>query len=123
MTLVSIENPDREIQLTGNLDKKYSWLAAKLGPTLAPIEHTLNAMIDSDRVHTAGWMPGSDWTGTPFQAIYSACGQDAEEAGKCFGLVVWKVFEKRPEKWASAHGMKDGHEIRSRTYFRWPGDA
>jgi hypothetical protein len=35
-----------------------------------------------------------------------------------FGLIVWKVFEERSESWASAHGMKDGKEIRGRTYFR-----
>jgi hypothetical protein len=28
------------------------------------------------------------------------------------------VFEHRPDVWASTHGMKDGVEIRSRSYFR-----
>jgi len=122
MTLVAIEDPSREIHLTGQLAQKYEWLVAKLGAKLQPIEEKLEGMIDGDRIHTAGWMPGSDWTHTPFQAIYETCGQDKEEAGRCFGLIVWKIFEKRQETWASAHGMKDGREIRSRTYFRWPGE-
>jgi hypothetical protein len=121
MTLVAVEDPARELHLTGQLRRKYDWLVAKLGSDLGPIEAKLNSMIDGDRIHTAGWMPGSDWAGTPFQRIFEVCRKDVEEAGRCFGLIVWKVFEKRPETWASAHGMQHGEEIRSRTYFRWPG--
>ena len=58
---------------------------------------------------------------TPFERIYEVCGRDENEAAKCFGLIVWKVFENRSETWASAHGMKDGKAIRSRTYFRVSG--
>jgi len=120
MTLVRVEDPDREIRLTGTLKKKYDALATRLGGDLDPIGQRLNSMIDGDRIHTAGWMPGSNWNGTPFQRIYEVSGRDVEEAAKNFGLIVWKVFEKRPESWVSAHGMIDGKEIRSRTYFRWP---
>jgi len=120
MTLVSAEDPERELHLTGVLKQKYEWLVSRLGPDLDQIEKRLNGMIDGDRIHTAGWMPGHDWTGTPFQRIYEVCGSDEDEAGRCFGLIVWKVFEKRPDSWASAHGMQHGQEIRSRTYFRWP---
>ena len=123
MTLVAVEDSGREIRLTGQLASKYEWLVKQLGWHLGPIEDALNAKIDGTRIQTAGWMPGSDWTNTPFDPIYQVCGQDIEEAGRCFGLLVWKVFEKRPETWASAHGLKDGKEIRSRTYFRWPNDA
>jgi hypothetical protein len=118
MVLISIEHSGREIHLTGALKQKYDWLIKQLGADLAPIEARLNSMIDADRIHTSSWMPGSDWTGTPFRRIYEVSGQDVEEAAKNFGLIVWSVFEKRPERWASAHGMKDGKEIRGRTYFR-----
>ncbi len=32
----------------------------------------INTLIDGagGRIATAGWLPGNDWTGTPFQAIY-----------------------------------------------------
>lgn len=123
MTLVAVENPRREIKLTGRLASKYAWLVDQLGPKLGPIEDVLNRMIEGTRIQTAGWMPGNNWTNTPFDPIYRICGGDIEESGKCFGLIVWKVFEKRPENWASAHGLKDGKEIRSRTYFRWPNDT
>lgn len=118
MTLVSIDNPKREMRLTGMLKNRYRWLVQQLGPDLSPIEARLNQMIDGERIHTAGWMPGSDWTGTPFQRIWEVCGRDQDEAAKCFGLIVWKVFEKHPGKWGSGHGMQHGQEIRSRTYFR-----
>lgn len=123
MTLVDLEKPTRTIQLGGDLARKYEKLVTKLGPSLAVIELALNAMIDDVEIHTAGWMPGADWTGTPYQAIYEACGRDVEESGKSFGLIVWKVFEKRHETWASAHGMKDGQETRSHTYFVGLGAA
>lgn len=119
MTLVSIENPERGMRLTGMLRKRYEWLVHQLGSDLSPIEARLNEMIKGDRIHTAGWMPGSDWTETPFQRIWEVCGCDEDEAAKAFGLIVWKVFEKHPEKWGSARGMQHGREIRSRTYFRW----
>src|SRR3954468_17212853 len=123
MTLVSIDDHRREIHLQNPLKAKYEWLVLQLGSELGAIQKQLNEMIDvgnetGEEVHTAGWMPGKNWQGTPFQPIYQVCGQDVEEAGRCFGLLVWKVFEARPEIWASTHGMKDGKEIRSRTYFR-----
>ncbi|HYR07918.1 MAG TPA: hypothetical protein VEQ60_09125 [Longimicrobium sp.] len=118
MSLVSIDNPTKEVHLTGQLLRKYEWLVRQLGVELGPIEDRLNNMIDGDRIHTSSWMPGADWTGTPFQAIWEVNGRDVEEAAKAFGLIVWKVFERRPERWASAHGMKDGKEIKGRTYFQ-----
>lgn len=69
MVLIRVEDPTKTIHLTGILADKYNWLTAQLGQHLQPIEEALNSMIDGDRIHTAGWMPGGDWTGTPFQAI------------------------------------------------------
>jgi hypothetical protein len=83
------------------------------------IKETLNDMVDGDEIHTAGWMPGSDWTGTPFQAIYEKAARHSfRAAAQCFGLMVWEVFMERPEKWTSGRFEKDGKEIGSRTYFR-----
>ena len=37
----------------------------------------LNKRIDENpEVHTAGWIPGHDWTGTVFYPIYLACKKD-----------------------------------------------
>jgi hypothetical protein len=83
------------------------------------IKAEINAMIDGDEIHTAGWMPGDDWRGTPFQAIYEKAARSSFNASaKCFGLIVWEVFMERPENWTSGRFEKDGEEIGSRTYFR-----
>ncbi|MCP1843656.1 hypothetical protein ACVIHI_003425 [Bradyrhizobium sp. USDA 4524] len=83
------------------------------------IKAALNAMIDADEIHTAGWMPGNDWSGTPFQAIYEKAARHSySAAAKCFGLMVWEVFMERPETWTSGRFENDGTEIGSRSYFR-----
>lgn len=81
----------------------------------------LDELIDGTETQTAGWMPGKDWTGTPFQPIYDKAARYSEEAAaRCFGLMVWEVFMERPEKWTSGRFEKDGEPIGSRTYFQVP---
>jgi hypothetical protein len=83
------------------------------------IINELNSMIDKDEIHTAGWMPGNNWSGTVFEPIYTkVCGMNEEESGLCFGLFVWYVFQTRPDEWYSGKFEKDGVSIKSRTYFR-----
>ena len=80
------------------------------------IEQELNRRIAGGEVHTAGWIPGADWRGTVFQPIYDhACHQDAEQAGLCFGLIMWVVMQRRPERWGFGRYEKDGIPIRSLT--------
>lgn len=99
---------------------EYRTFLSRMTPAeIRQIEDALNAQIDGDRIHTAGWMPGADWTGTPYQAIYDkAARRSFDTAARCFGLMVWDVFMKRPEKWTSGRFEKDGEPIGSRTYFR-----
>jgi hypothetical protein len=99
---------------------EYRTYMSRMTPAeIAAIKAALNAMIDGDEIHTAGWMPGSDWTGTPYQAIYEKAARHSYNASaKCFGLMVWEVFMERPETWTSGRFEKDGEEIGSRTYFR-----
>ena len=82
----------------------------------------IDTMVSGDKIHTAGWMPGSDWTGTPFDPIYThACRNNHLESGLCFGLFVYLVIMERPEAWACGRYEKDGIPIQSLTYFRIPG--
>ncbi len=99
---------------------EYKRLLAQLSPQeISEIKTELNNRIDSDEIHTAGWMPGADWSGTPFQVIFEkAAKHNPELAAKCFGLVVWEIFMGRPEKWSSGKFEKNGEPIGSRTYFR-----
>jgi hypothetical protein len=78
----------------------------------------LNKKIDGDEIHTAGWMPGHDWTGTIFEPIYHACGKNINTAALFFGLIVFKVFMERNDYWSCGRYEKDGKPIRSMTYFK-----
>ena len=81
----------------------------------------INELIDDAgaEIATAGWLPGSNWMGTPFEPIYTkGAAKNYEMAARLFGLLVWHVFTERPEPWGSGRYQKDGKDIGSRTYFR-----
>lgn len=81
----------------------------------------INELIDDagSEIATAGWLPGSDWTGTPFEPIYTkAAREDFGRSAKFFGQLVWYTVMKRPERWGSGRYQVDGRDIGSRTYFR-----
>lgn len=78
----------------------------------------LNLRVDGDEIHTAGWMPGSDWNGTVFEPLYFACGQSIQAAGLFFGLIVFKLMMDRSDYWGFGRYEKDGVPIQSMTYFK-----
>lgn len=98
----------------------YTRLLGRMSPQeVAAIEGWINDRIDRDEIHTAGWLPGADWTGTPLQPIYEkAARRNPEVAAKYFGLMVYVAFMRRPEDWMSGRFELNGREIGSRTYFR-----
>jgi hypothetical protein len=70
-------------------------------------------------IATAGWLPGSDWTGTPFEPIYTKAARgDFDRSAMFFGQLVWYTIMNRPETWGSGRYQVDGRDIGSRTYFR-----
>ena len=86
---------------------------------LNKIKEALNQRIDGDEIHTAAWIPGNDWIGTLYQAIYEKAAMgDYKLAGLMFGLLVWVVFMKREDKWSFGRYEKDNIPIQSVTYFR-----
>lgn len=81
----------------------------------------INELIDESgaEIATAGWLPGSDWTGTPFEPIYTKAARgDFDRSAMFFGQLVWYTIMKRPEPWGSGRYHVDGRDIGSRTYFR-----
>ena len=97
------------------------WMARMTPAEIVAIKDELNTMIDGTEIQTSSWMPGADWTGTPFEPIYNkAARRNQDLAAKCFGLMVWDVFMARPEKWTSGRFEKDGEPIGGRTYFQIP---
>jgi hypothetical protein len=81
----------------------------------------INELIDEAgaEIATAGWLPGSDWRGTPFQPIYDkAAPEDFSRSAMFFGQLVWYTVMNRPDRWGSGRYQVDGRDIGSRTYFR-----
>jgi hypothetical protein len=81
----------------------------------------INELINDagGEIATAGWLPGRNWSGTPFDPIYQkAAGKNQSLAGKLFGLCVWYTVATRSDDWMSGRYEKDGRDIGSRTYFR-----
>jgi hypothetical protein len=78
----------------------------------------LAASSGEKQLFTAGWLPGSDWTGTVWEPIYEACGCDVDLSGRTFGALVFFVMTEREEDWSFGRYEVDGREIGSNTYFR-----
>ena len=72
-----------------------------------------------DEIVTAGWLPGADWAGTPFQPICETVARKNKEvAAKMFGLMVRSTIMQHPDRWESGRFEKDGRPLSSRTSFR-----
>lgn len=83
----------------------------------AIVDH-LDSLIEGTEVLTSSWIPGSDWTGTPFEPIYSACRFDVNAAAQFYGLILWDVMMRRDDCWSCDHYEKDGVPIKGLTYFK-----
>ena len=116
--LYSID-PFKEITHIPHEQDYRRWRARLSDAEYEAIEAELDGRIGAGEVHTSSWMPGSDWSNTPFDPIYSkACEYDDVASGLCFGLFVWVVMQKHPDAWAFGRYEKDGIPIRGLTYFR-----
>lgn len=99
--------------------KEYqAWMNNLSSSDLNAIEDELNNVIDNNDVVTAGWVPGSEWEDTVYYPIYEACGKNVSCAGMFFGIIMFNLFNKRPEKWAFGRYEKDNIPIESMTYFK-----
>lgn len=94
------------------------WMKNLSAEDYRKIEEALNDKIDGSDINTAGWLPGHDWTGTVYEPIYEACGQNQTLSGMFFGLIVFDLLMKREDKtWGFGRFEKDGKQIASMTYF------
>jgi hypothetical protein len=102
--------------------REFDTLRSRLsGAEFEAMVNRINELIDEagSEIATAGWLPGSDWTGTPFEPIYTqAAREDFERSAKFFGQLVWFTIMTRSERWGSGRYELDGKDIGSRTYFR-----
>lgn len=56
------------------------WMKKLSASDYQAIADALNDKIDESDINTTGWLPGHDWTGTVFQPIYEACGQNQTQS-------------------------------------------
>ncbi len=78
----------------------------------------LNQKVDLSDINTSSWMPGNDWTGTVYEPLYRACGNNKEASGLFFGLILFDLLMRREDAvWGFGRYEKDGIPIRGTTYF------
>lgn len=94
------------------------WMSKLAEDDYKKIEEELLVKINESDINTAGWIPGKDWTGTVYEPIYKACGQNITQAGFFFGLILFNLLMNYEGKvWGFGKFEKDGKEIKSTTYF------
>jgi len=95
------------------------WISRLSPRDMKAIKDELNRRISKGEVHTSSWMPGHDWSGTPFLPIWDkACLRNVDAAAKCFGLILWQVMMERPEAWSFGRYALNNIKIEGMTYFQ-----
>ncbi len=94
------------------------WMKRLSEPDYTKVIEALESRVAGTEVQTSSWIPGSDWTGTPFQPVAAACDGDLDASGLFFGLLVWRMFMDHDDDWSFGHYEVDGVPIRGLTYFR-----
>jgi hypothetical protein len=94
------------------------WKSRLTQDELNCIQTRLNSMIDSNEIHTSSWMPGKDWTGTEFEAIYKACDCHVESAAMFFGIILYVTVVERLDVWSLGKYELKGVPIKGMTYFK-----
>ena len=85
------------------------WKSNMTAVQIADVKTWIHHQLDMGDVHTTSWMPGSDWRGTPLQAIYSSGTKRSEvAAAKCFGLFVWDCVLERIEESRGFKALREG---------------
>jgi len=96
-----------------------TWISRLTHDEVQRIRAEIRRRIAGDEIATAGWIPGSDWSGTPFHQIYEiACHQNEESAGKFFGLLVWTTLMEHEDRWGFGKYEFNNLQIASMTYFK-----
>ena len=83
------------------------------------IQEEILRRIDGDEVAVAGFIPGSDWNGTPFQSIFEdACDRDFNASRWLFGILVWVTLMEHKDFWGFKRNViVNDIPVDSMTYF------
>lgn len=111
-------NSGKYIEKLPHKKEFYSWMKNLPAQDYQKIVEALNNKIDESEINTSSWIPGSNWTGTVYEPIYHACGDNEEAAGLFFGLILFNLLMERQDAvWGFGRYEKNGVPIRGTTYF------
>lgn len=82
------------------------------------VEAAINEYCETHDVFVSSHIPGPDWTGTVYDALYEACARNREHSGFFFGVIVWLVLIERDDEWLFKPADKDGDDVLGTTYWR-----
>jgi hypothetical protein len=121
--LVAIrENGNVEPIMNQTHEKHFSqWMRNLQTDDFQHICEALNTYIDREgqgEIVTSSWIPGADWTHTPYQPIYESVGEDWQTARFFYGLILWRVKMDRSETWAFGRYPRQAGDVIGLTYFR-----
>lgn len=82
--------------IKAEINRRLDELIISPDPTWGSITNT---SLEGGKANPSTGVRG-DWSGTPFHAIYEACGHDEEASAKCYGS-VWKqtIIDRKTECW------------------------
>lgn len=64
--------------------------------------------IQPGKAISASWIPGPDWSGTPYMPIFTrACREDFNAAAGCLGKIFMSRVIAHPDLWRSIKQPKD----------------
>jgi hypothetical protein len=63
------------------------------------INGQIDAIAQGEEITDSSWLPGHDWSGTPLDPLYAACGADEKLAGMYWGVLLWNCFVEHELDW------------------------
>jgi hypothetical protein len=63
------------------------------------INNQIDTIANGEEITDSSWLPGSDWSGTPLDPLYRACGADVKLAGMYWGVLLWNCFVSHHLAW------------------------
>ena len=124
MALYSIDGRGRTKQITYTpYEAEFNlWRSRLTSNQVDAIRSELWNRIDGDEIHTAGWMPGNDWTGTVWEPIYTdACQYNVELSGYCFcGATIKMRLSPRLSRYRYSASIWMRARIASPRMLPWP---
>jgi len=83
------------------------------------IHEYMDSLPPNEQIFVSSYIPGKDWSDTPYDPIYRACNENWHAARLFFGQLVWEAVQLHEEMWLFKNHERDEEEIPlGKTYFR-----